>query len=122
MDQQKLIGVYHTWLRMVNWLTISTHPDLATITSLLASYQCTPNPGHLDGLKHVGKYIKAMADHGLLFSSQCTMSLGVFVHFPLQDLNLAALAVHAFADVNWGPQNASVPTPTNIQQISMKDT
>jgi hypothetical protein len=46
-----------SWLGMINWLQMCTHPDLATIYSLLFSYMHCPSPGHLAAVKHIGKYI-----------------------------------------------------------------
>jgi hypothetical protein len=49
-----LKGKYRTFLGMLNWLSISTRLDLATVSSLLASTTESPTHAHLDALRHVG--------------------------------------------------------------------
>jgi hypothetical protein len=65
-----LIAKMQCWLGMIHWLTMGTRPDLATVFSLLASHTNVPSPGHLDTVKHLGRYIKSTAELGLLFSSR----------------------------------------------------
>jgi len=78
-----LISKMQCWLGMINWLTMGTRPDLATMFSLLASNTSNPSPGHLDAVKHLGRYIKSTADLGFLFSSRRNVPLESFVFFPV---------------------------------------
>jgi len=55
-----LVAKMQCWLGMINWLTMGTRPDLATNFSLLASHTNNPSPGHLDAVKHLGRYIKSL--------------------------------------------------------------
>ena len=109
-----------SWCGMLNWLSQGTRLDITTMVSLLASHQCNPSPGHLDAAKYVGKYLKATAGLGLLFSSRHNSTLEGFVFFPVQ--GPLSSEVIAFADANWGPQDASRPSPTNIREISLDET
>ena len=86
---------------------LGTRLDITAIVSLLASNQCSPPPGHLDAAKYVGKYVKATASYGLSFSSRRYAKLAAFVYFPLCT---DEVSLTAFADANWGPQQASRPT------------
>ena len=109
-----LIGKMQCWLGMINWLTMGTRPDLGTIFSLLASNTNNPSPGHLDAVKHLGRYIKSTADLGLLFSSRRNVPLESFVHFPVNETDDlpdggTAPTLLGFCDANWGPQDASLP-------------
>ena len=45
---------YRTFLGMLNWLSISTRPNLATVNSLLASATKSPTRAHLEALHHIG--------------------------------------------------------------------
>jgi hypothetical protein len=72
---------------MLNWLTISTRPDLMTVHSLLVIATTKPTQGHLDAIRYVGQYIKATADYGISFSSMANDSLESFLTFPLDDLS-----------------------------------
>jgi len=65
-----LIGKMQCWLGMINWLAMGTRPDLSTALSFLASHTSSPSPGHLDAVKHLGRYIKSTAELGLVFSSR----------------------------------------------------
>jgi hypothetical protein len=118
-----LTAKMQSWLGMINWLQMCTRPDLATIFSLLSSHMHCPSPGHLDAVKHVGKYILSTMDLGLHFSSKPNSSLESYIHFPLSDSDPLAPSSHpsltTFCDANWGPQDASKPSPTNMRNISI---
>ena len=109
----------------MNWLGISTHLDMAPVVSLLSSYLSKPSSGHLDAIKYAGQYLKATAHYGLVYSSNCKDHVEAYVNFPLDSLiQLTAddgtllPSLQGFADANWGPQDASVPTPHNMCKIS----
>ena len=107
---------------------MGTRPDLATIFSLIASHTNNPSPGHLDAIKHLGRYIKSTADLGLLFSSRRNVPLESYVHFPVNtqdDLPLGGTvpSLIGFCDANWGPQDDSLPSSsTTPRQISLNET
>ena len=112
--REPLLMAYRRFLGMLNWLSISTHPDLTTAHSLLAIATTAPTQGHLDAIHYVGWYIKATADYGISFSSSSNDNLESFIIFPLPDHNSSIPVPTAFADANWVPQDASVPSPKNI--------
>jgi hypothetical protein len=125
-DRAPLIAKMQSWLGMINWLQMCTRPDLATTFSLLASYMHCPSPGHIDAVKHVGKYILSTMDLGLHFSSQPNSTLESYIHFPLSDGDPLSPSttptLNSFCDANWGPQDASQPSPTNIRPVSIEET
>ena len=51
-EHYPLLKKYQTWISMLNWLGISTHPDMAPVVSLLYSYLSKPSSGHLDAAKY----------------------------------------------------------------------
>jgi hypothetical protein len=61
-------------------------------------------------------------DYGISFSSQSNESLEAFIQFPLDNNNASVPRPTAFADANWGPQDASMPTKSNARQVSMDET
>ena len=107
---------------MLNWLASSTRPDLNTSHNLLAIATASPTPAHLDAIRYVGRYIKAMTDYGITFSSKANETLEGFLTFPLEDHNPAQPKPKAFADSNWGPQDASTPTPKNTREVPINET
>jgi hypothetical protein len=60
---------------------------------------------------------------GLVLSTQANASLESCIHFPLPEKgehpNGPCLAT--FCDANWGPQDASHPTSTNICPVSIQE-
>ena len=56
---------------------------------------------------------------GIHFSSRHNSKLEAFVFFPVgtKEVTLAA-----FADANWGPQEASRPNESNIREVSLNET
>jgi hypothetical protein len=121
-EQDAFRRKYRSYLGMLNWLSISTRPDLTTVHSLLAAASESPSHAHLDALRHVGRYVKATMDYGISFSSRSNTSLEAFIQFPLEDEADATPRPTAFADANWGPQDASPPTHLNTQQVAMDET
>ena len=127
-NRAPLIGKMRPWLGMLNWLSQGTHPDIATIFSLLASHSHSPSPGHLEGVKHVGRYLKSTAKLGLLFSSHGNKALEAYVYFPVNEHEVltdghCVPTLTAYCDANWGPQDASVPGPSKTKrQVSMDET
>ena len=47
-DLLKRKYVYQSICGSINWLPISTHPDVATVLYFLAAYQGTPNHVHYE--------------------------------------------------------------------------
>ena len=88
----------------LTWLSMSTRPDLATITNILAKYVRNPSKGHIDAAKRILRYLKGTPDKGITFSL-CTQShIESFLKFPLDPTVITALT-----DANWGPQDQSRP-------------
>jgi len=114
---------------MLNWLGISTHPDMAPVVSLLSSYLSKPSSGHLDAAKYAGRYLKATAHYGLVYSSNYNECVEAYVNFPLDptiqtitDDGVILPSLQGFADANWGLQDASIPTQHNTHQVSPVET
>ena len=95
----------------LNWLAISTRPDIATPVALLAKYTHNPSQGHLDAAMRVVKYIKGTKRMGIKFTSQNNNSLSSYLNFPvLKDV------VTTLTDANWGPQDQSEPSKITVQK------
>ena len=105
-DQNILLKKYQQLIGDLNWLSISTRPDITTIVSLLAAHTQHPAPAHHDAGLHVIKYLASTPSHGLFFTSDHSEQLHTFTHFPSQTSSLTA-----FCDTNWGPLGALVPKP-----------
>ncbi|MGH7955062.1 MAG: Ty1/Copia family ribonuclease HI, partial [Gloeomargaritales cyanobacterium] len=101
----------------LNWLATSTRPDLATVTSLLSTYQNAPTPADIDTTKYVGRYFKSTPYHGITFSNEQNPSLQAYLHLPSEEGRDPSTLL-GFADSNWGPQDASQPHPDHSRQVS----
>jgi hypothetical protein len=53
LTQNRLTHKMQTIVGCLNWLSISTRPDIATITSILAKYCRNPSQGHIDSALRV---------------------------------------------------------------------
>ena len=92
----------------LNWLNISTRPDLNTVITLLAPHQASPLSGHLAAALYVVRYLALAStlDCGITFSYSPDATLASFLHYPLlQDI------LTAFSGSNWGPMDASRHSP-----------
>jgi hypothetical protein len=86
----------------------------------------SPSPGHIEAVKHLGRYIFSTMELGLQFTSSPNSSLESYIHFPLStddylasDQNLPSITT--FCDANWGPQDASKPSPSNTRLVSIDE-
>ena len=52
-EQQKLTHEMQVLCGCLNWLSISTRPDIATITNLLAKHTAKPSKDHITAAKRV---------------------------------------------------------------------
>ena len=103
--QRKLTHKLQSLVGCLNWLAISTRPDISTITNLLAKHCMKASKGHITAAKRVLRYLKGTKNFGIKFSSDSTEPINAFVKFPLPT------SVTALADANWGPQDQSTPKP-----------
>ena len=110
-QQKKLITKMQYLVGSLNWLAISTRPDIATPVALLAKYTHNPTQGHIDAAIRVVKYIKGTKTKGITFTSEDNTSISSFINFPiLKDV------VTTLTDANWGPQDQSEPSKVTIQK------
>ena len=111
-EQSRLTANFQHLVGCFQWLTVSTRPDLATVTNLLSKYLANPSRGHLEHCRHVLKYIKGTKSLGITFDSSTNSSLAAFIHSPV------ASNVVALADANWGAQDQSIsrvdPIPNSL--------
>ena len=105
-EQTILLKQYQQIIGDLNWLSISTRPNITTIVSLLTTKTQSPAPAHYDSALHVMKYCAATASHDLYHTSDDSEPIHAFVYFPKTRSTL-----QAYCDANWGPINASVPKP-----------
>eukprot|EP00957_Ditylum_brightwellii_P120553 9196995-Ditylum_brightwellii.AAC.1 len=67
----------------LNWLAISTRPNLATIINILAKYMACPSQGHIEAAKRVAHYVKGTRNHGIAFhSNPSETNIKAFIKFP----------------------------------------
>ena len=122
-DQKKLTKLYQSFVGMLNWLAISSRPDIAPVVSLLSTYNSKPSKGHLDAARHVGRYLKATPTHGLWFKKDKNIIEGLVHSTPTDsDGESPNMPICGFADSNWGPQDASVPTHKNQRPVTIEET
>ena len=97
---QKIVGC-------LNWLSISTRPDISTITNMIAKYTVIPTKGHINAVKRVIKYLKGTKSKGILFSTAPTTKISAYVKFPIPTNEVVSLC-----DENWGLQDQSTAKST----------
>ena len=107
-DSDKLNKLLQELVGSMNWLSTQTRPDIATITNILSQYNTKCSPGHIDSAKYAIRYLKGTPNLGIKFSSKSQDNIESFVQFPLDPSKMLALT-----DANWGPQDQSVPKPSD---------
>ncbi len=112
--QEKLTHILQKLVGNLNWLSISTRPDIAPATNMLAKYMAKASKGHIEQAKRVIKYLKGTKHKGILYTSKDRAKLTSFVKFPLNPSKITALC-----DANWGPQDQSKPNPDKPQELDL---
>ena len=102
---------YQQVISDLNWLSISTRPNITAIVSLLLAHLNCPSQAHLDSALHVIKYLVSTSSIGLHYTSNNKEAFHAFVHFPT---NNDADKLQAYCDANWGPMDALVPKPNMV--------
>ena len=102
--QKRLTLKMQTLVGSLNWLSVSTRPDIVTVTSMLAKYSRQPSQGHIDAALRVVRYLKGTKNLKISFSTRENPKLQSFLNFPLPQTTLSGLC-----DANWGPQDQSRP-------------
>jgi hypothetical protein len=100
-------------LGCLTWLSISTRPDIATITNLLAQYTNKATTSHLAHVKRVIKYLKSTKTLGISFTSTNNTALESHVKFPVPP------GITSLCDANWGPQDQSKPQPNESRTVDL---
>ena len=103
-NQPTMTKTMQQFVGCLNWLSISTRPDIATITNILSKYTAKPTQQHIDHAKYVIKYLMGTKDLGITFSSRHNPHLESYVKFPINSPTVSSMC-----DANWGGQDASVP-------------
>ena len=104
-QQGPLTKKYQQVMGDLNWLSISTTPDITVIVSLLSAHSHKPAEAHFQSALHVIRYLASSPSLGLYFTSDSSEPFHGFVHFPSTD----NFTLQAYCDANWGPMDASVP-------------
>ena len=60
----KLEDMCKSLVGSLNWLSIATRPDIATITNILSAYLHKATPSHLAAVQRLIKYLKGSIDTG----------------------------------------------------------
>ena len=113
--QQKLTKKMQFLIGSLNWIAISTRPDISTVVALLSRFAHNPTHSHINSAIRVIKYLKGTKNLSITFSTNSNKTLSAFVNFPINDDELTALT-----DANWGPQDQSNPGPLKTKQKQLE--
>jgi hypothetical protein len=103
-EYQKLMGGYV-------WLNTSTRPHLCVVIKLLTQSNAHPLPAHLAADQYVLQYLQQSRTRGISYSSTSS-NLSGSISYPCTNP-----ATTGYTDANWGPQDASTPSPTDTVTI-----
>jgi hypothetical protein len=110
--QKELIHKMQTLIGSLTWLSMSTRPDIATITNILAKYTTKCTEQHINYVKHVIRYLKGSKSLGISYHSNKIKKVESHVKFPLDTIT-------SLCDANWGPQDQSKPRKNETRQLDL---
>ncbi len=73
---------YQSLIGSIGWLAHSTHPNLITVHSFLASYSNKPSTGHMNAALYALHYIHSTHRYRILFTSDNIGPMHSFIHYP----------------------------------------
>jgi hypothetical protein len=111
-DQAALVHEMQVYIGCLTWLAMSTRPDIATITNILAKYTTKCTKAHINQVKRVIRYLKGTKTLGIQFTSKQMTKIESHVKFPIQQ-------VTSMCDANWGPQDQSRPQQNESREIDL---
>eukprot|EP00957_Ditylum_brightwellii_P201746 15327052-Ditylum_brightwellii.AAC.2 len=97
--------LFQLWAGSLNWLVISTCPDLTTAVSFFSSFKHNPSAQYMEAACYVGCYLLSTIDRGIAYSFNQHTCLCSCVNILFKEDQLVA-----FSDTNWGPQDQSMPS------------
>jgi hypothetical protein len=110
LKQDTITTEYQSLVGSLLRVTHVTHPDICVTVSLLAQYNNKQSPGQYDVTHDVLKYLIGTSDHGIRVTHKLNTTVVNFIGFvPAPDTT--------FSNASWGPQNASVPSPSQPTSI-----
>jgi hypothetical protein len=112
VDQAQLIHQMQVYIGSLTWLSMSTRPDIATITNILAKYTTKCTKAHIDQVKRVIRYLKGTKTLGIQFTSKQQSKIESHVKFPIDN-------VTSICDANWGPQDQSRPQQNETRELDL---
>ena len=81
-DLPKHKAAYQSICSSINFLVISTRPDVASALSFLAAYQVAPNRGHYEAALNALRYLVSTSSFGLAYHYDAPTFTKSFVQFP----------------------------------------
>jgi hypothetical protein len=111
-DQAALVHEMQVYVGCLTWLTMSTRPDIATITNILAKYTTKCTKAHIQQVKRVIRYLKGAKTLGIQFTSKQQTKIESHIKFPIQNIT-------SLCDANWGPQDQSRPLPNESREVDL---
>ena len=84
-DQPFDTKIYRRAIGMLNWLAVSSRPDIAFAVSMLGTYQAKPTVPLWDNVKQVIKYLATTRDFGILLRNDSIPKLSVYVDASFSD-------------------------------------
>jgi hypothetical protein len=100
------------YIGCLTWLAMSTRPDIATITNILAKYTTKCTKEHIKQVKRVIRYLKGTKTLGIQFTSKQQSKVESHIKFPIDNIT-------SLCDANWGPQDQSRPLPNETREVEL---
>lgn len=80
--EEKINGVkahpYQSAVGALMYLSITTRPDIAYATSVLASHMHNPGEQHWEGVKHVMAYLNGTRDRSILYGEESSNQVSIY--------------------------------------------
>ena len=73
---------YQSIVGSLNWLAMTTRPDISPATSFLVAHANKPPQSHIDATLYALKYLCSTVNFGIAFHSHASMPESRYVHFP----------------------------------------
>jgi hypothetical protein len=113
-NKPEIIKPFQRMVGGLNWLSISTRPDLPVSMSLLSQFMQNPSSGHILAGKRVLAWLSRTRNHGLQYTQGGRFTEG---QIGWVDKPAPTSFCETYTDANWGPQDASHPREDMVEMI-----
>jgi hypothetical protein len=108
-NKPEIVKPFQRMVGGLNWLSVSTRPDLAVSVSLLSQFMHNPSSGHIRAGKRVLAWLSGTRNHSLRYTQEGRFT-GSLINWV--DKPAPTSLCETYTDANWAHRTPPIPVKT----------